>query len=100
MCLEPVKLLGVDVDLIDYGAISLLDQTDVDLGIFLNGGVREYFAVWPDYLDLVTNNEVHRLSRARIESDRCPRRIIGYRPRTAVGRGCRCVARIRGRRRI
>jgi hypothetical protein len=79
LCLGPVKLPGVHVDLIDYGTISVLYQTYVDLGVVLNVGVREYFAVWPDYLDLVTNNEVDRLSRARIEGDCCPRRIIGNR---------------------
>ena len=90
-----LELLSVfDPDLIDNGAISVLDQTYANFGIFLNVSGREHFAVGPEDLNFVTKNEVYRFSRAGIQSDRRSGRIIGHRTRIVGGRSCRGVALI------
>ena len=62
------------VDLVYHRPISFLHQARVNPGVFLDVSVGDHFAIGPDHLDLITSNEVDRLSRTRVNRDRRPGR--------------------------
>lgn len=70
-CALQRSLLGVvHCDLVYNSAISVLHQTHVNLGIFLNISCLNHFSVGGDDLDSFADDEAHRLARPGVESDR------------------------------
>ena len=55
-------------DLVYHPQISFLHQAPVNPGVFLDVSVGDHFAIGPDHLDLITNDEVDRLSCTRLLS--------------------------------